>query len=97
MKTVRETETFKRQADKIWTEGERLEFITYLAANPTAGDVIPKAEGARKVRWTIKGSGKSGGVRVIYFTLDADMLCLVAIYKKSEKENMSPNDIREVL
>lgn len=97
MKTVRETETFKRQADKIWSEEERLEFISYLANNPTVGDVIPKAEGARKVRWTVKGSGKSGGVRVIYFTVDADMLCLVAIYKKADKENMRPNEIKEVL
>jgi len=97
MKTVRETETFKRQADKIWSEEERLEFISYLASNPIVGDVIPKAEGARKVRWTVKGSGKSGGVRVIYFTVDTDMLCLVAIYKKADIENMRPNEIKEVL
>ena len=50
-----------------------------------------------KIRWTIGNSGKSGGVRVIYFNLDADILCLVAIYKKAEKENMSPNDIKEVI
>ena len=48
MKTVLETETFKKQADKIWSESERLEFIVYLSANPGAGDVIPHADGARK-------------------------------------------------
>ena len=85
MNTVLETETFKKQADKIWSESERLEFIVYLSANPGAGDVIPHAEGARKIRWTVSGSGKHGGVRVIYFNLDADVICLVAIYKKTKK------------
>ena len=85
IKTVLETETFKKQAVKIWSESERLEFIVYLSANPGAGDVIPHAEGARKIRWTVSGSGKHGGVRVIYFNLDADVICLVAIYKKTKK------------
>jgi len=97
MNTVLETETFKKQADKIWSESERLEFIVYLSANPCAGDVIPHADGARKIRWTLGGSGKRGGVRVIYFNLDADVICLVAIYKKTEKENMKATEIREVL
>ena len=46
MKTVRETDTFKKQADKIWSEDERLEFVTYFAVNPDSGDVIPGADGA---------------------------------------------------
>lgn len=96
MKTVRETETFKKQADRIWTEEERLEFITFISANPDAGDVIPGAKGARKIRWSVGHHGKRGGVRVIYFNLDADILCLVAIYKKSDRENMLPNEIKEV-
>jgi hypothetical protein len=96
MKTIQETETFKKQADKIWTEDERLKFITYIAENPDVGDVIPNADGARKIRWTASNTGKRGGVRIIYFNLDADLLCLVAIYKKTEKENMKPKEIKEV-
>jgi len=46
MHTVIETPTFARQADKIWSESERLDFISWLARNPLAGDVIPDAEGA---------------------------------------------------
>ena len=96
MKTVQETETFKKQADKIWSEDERLDFITYIAEHPDSGDVIPGAEGARKIRWTVQGKGKRGGVRVIYFNVDVDLLCLVAIYKKAVKENMSAKQIKEV-
>jgi len=96
MKTVIETETFRRQADKIWSEEERLDFISFIAAHPEAGVVIPGAEGARKIRWSAGGRGKRGGVRVIYFTLDTDRLCLVAIYRKSNRENLPPNEIKEV-
>lgn len=63
LRTVIETPTFQRQAARLWTEDERLDFIQWLAAHPEAGDVIPGADGARKVRWTLPGSGKRGGVR----------------------------------
>ena len=96
MKTVYETETFKKQADKIWAEDERLAFVTYIADNPDAGDVIPNAEGARKIRWNLGGQGKRGGVRVIYFNVSEDLLCLVALYKKTEQSNMSAKKIKEV-
>jgi hypothetical protein len=59
-RTVIETPTFQKQAEKLWTEAERLAFIDWIAANPLAGDVIPGADGARKVRWSRTGTGKSG-------------------------------------
>ncbi len=98
MITVVETPTFKQNADKIWSEDERLDFIQWIALNPESGDVIPNAEGARKIRWSIKGTGKRGGVRVIYFNqLDDGFLYLVAIYKKSKQGNMTPNEIKKEL
>ncbi len=96
MKTVVETHTFRKQADKIWSEEERLDFIAWLAAHPDAGDLIPGGGGARKVRWTARGRGKRGGARVIYFYLDADRLCLVAVYTKADRSNMTPNEFTEV-
>lgn len=98
MRTVVETPTFQRQASKLWLEEERLEFIAWIASNPLAGDVIPGADGARKVRWSRAGSGKSGGVRVIYFNLtDAEVILLIAAYAKAELSNMTPADIRKVV
>lgn len=94
MKTVIETPTFTKQADRVWSESERLEFITYIASNPEAGDLIPGAEGARKIRWSIAGKGKRGGTRVIYFNIDDDRVCLVAIYSKSDRENITAKEIR---
>lgn len=95
MYTVVETRDFQKQAAKVWSAEERMEFVGWIAANPLAGDVIPGADGARKVRWTIAGKGKRGGVRVVYFHLGADgVLILVMVYAKSDRANVAPNDIR---
>jgi hypothetical protein len=98
MRTAIETPTFQRQADDYWTEDQRLDFLAWLAANPEAGDVIPGADGARKVRWTLPGIGKRGGARVIYFNHAEDGTVLLAMmYAKSDRENVSSGDIMRVL
>jgi len=95
MQTVIETPTFTKQVDKIWSEDERLSFIDYIVQNPMVGDVIPNTDGARKLRWTVKGTGKRGGVRVVYFNQDAEgVIYLVAIYQKSDKTNITGKEIK---
>lgn len=67
--TVAETALFMRQAEKVWSDAEREEFVSYIAANPKAGDVIPETGGVRKVRWNREGSGKRGGAKSSISTL----------------------------
>ena len=72
--------------------------MTWIARHPLAGDVIPGAEGARKVRWASGGKGKRGGVRVIYFNLsDQGVVYLITIYLKSERDNIQPDEIKRGL
>jgi hypothetical protein len=71
--TVAETLPFLRQAASLWHEDERNAFVDYIARNPEAGDIIPDSGGVRKVRWSRAGTGKRGGVRVIYFYHDDTM------------------------
>ena len=98
MRTVIETPTFQKQTEKLWTQGERLAFIDWIAANPLMGDVIPGADGARKIRWGRTGLGKSGGARVIYFNLTGqEVVLLVAVYAKTERANMLASDIKKVV
>ena len=98
MRTVMETPTFQKQSEKLWSEDERLEFIAWIAANAQAGDVIPGAEGARKVRWSRAGTGKPGGARVIYFNLtEEEAVLLVAVYAKAEQSNMTPSQIKKAV
>ena len=89
MYTFAETPTFIAESDKLWSENERLEFFTWLAANPEAGDVIPESGGCRKVRWSRAGTGKRGGVRVVYFTrLPAGEIWLLLVYAKAVRANI---------
>lgn len=64
LQTVAELPTFIKQAAALFSEDERLELISFLAANPLAGDEIPGAGGVRKIRFGAKGKGKRGGARV---------------------------------
>lgn len=89
MYTIIETEIFKRYAQSIWNDGERQEFITWLAANPLAGDVIPSSGGLRKVRWSRSGTDKRGGTRIIYYnTLPEGYIWLLIAYTKAKFDNL---------
>lgn len=95
--TVVETPLFVRQVAAVWDEDERLQFVSFIAANPEAGDVIPETGGVRKVRWSRAGSGKRGGVRVVYFYHDAKRpLYLLMAYAKARREDLSPSEKRRV-
>ncbi|WP_312933522.1 transcriptional regulator [Pseudomonas sp.] len=89
MYTIIETEIFKRHSDAIWRDEERHEFITWLALNPMAGDVIPGCAGLRKVRWSRGGMGKRGGTRVIYYNaLSEGLIWLLIVYIKAKFDNL---------
>jgi hypothetical protein len=94
MLTVIETPTFQKQAAAVWRAADREAFIDWIAEHPDAGDVIPGADGARKVRWDRPGMGKRGGARIIYFHLVGDeVVQLVMVYAKAERTNVSPKGI----
>ena len=97
MLTVIETPLFQRQWPLYWTEEERGSFAAYLAEHPDAGDVVPGSGGLRKVRWKRAGSGKSGGVRVIYFTrLTAGEVVLLTLYAKAKLDNLTGPQLKEI-
>ncbi len=90
MKIVR-TSSFERSLKKLGGSGADLERLeAQLAAEPTAGDVIVALKGARKVRFSMAGRGKSGGVRAIYvLVVKADTVYLLLAYSKTEQQDLS--------
>jgi hypothetical protein len=95
--TVAESALFVRQAVNLWAEDEHSAFVDFIAGTPDAGDLIPDTGGLRKVRWSRQGSGKRGGVRVIYFFHDVEMpLYLLMIYAKARQENFSSDEKRRI-
>jgi hypothetical protein len=94
MRTVVELESFIDLVEGRLLDDERFELVSFLALNPTAGDLIPGAGGARKLRWATSGRGKSGGARVItYYHCEGCPIFLLSIYLKSERENLSRAEI----
>ena len=97
MLTVIETPLFQKQWPHYWTEEERGAFAAYISVHPNAGDVVPESGGLRKVRWGRAGSGKSGGVRVIYFTRTAQgELVLLTLYAKAKTDNLTGPILKEI-
>ncbi len=97
MLTVIETPMFQRYAASVWGDDEREAFIDWIAQNPEAGDVIPGATPLRKVQWSRTGAGKRGGVRVIYYTTQADgTVSLLIVYPKSTTDNLSQAFLKEL-
>ena len=97
MLTVIETPLFQRQWPLYWTEDERGSLCAYIAEYPNAGDVVPESGGLRKVRWRREGSGKSGGVRVIYYTRKPEgELILLTLYAKTKTDNLTGSKLKEI-
>lgn len=75
--------------------------IDDLEANPHLGTDL--GGGLRKIRMRItsKGKGKSGGARVITFTvvvaIDEAEINLLYIYDKAERSTITPGEIEELL
>ncbi|MDP9896808.1 hypothetical protein J2W32_005942 [Variovorax boronicumulans] len=93
--TVVETPTFQGLWPNYWTEEERAEFAAHIAANPDEGDLIRESGGCRKVRWKRAGSGKSSGVRVIYFSRsEQGELVLLIIYAKAKHDSIKASTLK---
>lgn len=96
MHTVIESSIFETEKTRYWSEDEFHEFASWIACNANAGDVVPGSGGVRKIRWQAKGSGKRGGVRIIYFSGIQNCVHLMTIYGKNVKENMKANDLKKL-
>jgi hypothetical protein len=90
MVTFIESPLFTKQVHDYLTDNEYGAFQEYLAANPDMGDVVRGSGGVRMIRWNRRGTGKSGGVRVLYFArTEAGEIWLLLIYAKSAVDSIS--------
>ena len=86
-----ETDLFADTAAGVLDDEALRAVQTALLADPRAGDVVPGACGARKVRVaSVAGRGKSGGARVLYVYVEARArVFLLLAYPKSVADNVS--------
>jgi hypothetical protein len=91
------TRGYDRRAHKLFTAAERAAAELEIALAPTAWPVIRRTGGARKARAIRGARGKSGGARIIYYVvLRKGVLYLLDVYAKSEKEDLTDADTREI-
>ncbi len=64
---------------------------------PDAGDVIRGSGGVRELRWGLRGQGKRGGLRVVYYWRSKDeQILFLTVYRKTEAADLSQEAIREM-
>ncbi len=90
-----ETPIFTRQVAAAMDDDEYRLFQLHLVQHPDAGDTIRGSGGLRKTRWRLPGRGKRGGARIIYYWKTAhDQLCLLFLYPKSARSDLTPAQLR---
>ncbi|MGC1458382.1 MAG: type II toxin-antitoxin system RelE/ParE family toxin [Steroidobacteraceae bacterium] len=90
-----ETPVFEEDIQRLMPDETYAEFQQYLADHPDAGDVIQDTGGIRKVRWNLPGTGKRGGVRVIYYWRVAeDQILMLLAYKKAKQSDLTHSQKR---
>jgi mRNA-degrading endonuclease RelE of RelBE toxin-antitoxin system len=82
----------KRVTDLLDDEDYR-KLQAALIANPELGDLIRGTGGLRKARWSAKGRGKRGGVRVIYYWITQRyQVLMLLIYPKSARDDLTADE-----
>lgn len=87
----RELRIFTEAAAVLLSDFEFAKLQRDLMQNPFAGDVIRATGGARKLRVGLRGVGKRGGGRVVYYYQAGNVIHLLLLYRKSAQENLSPD------
>ncbi len=90
-----ETPVFTKLVTDLIPDDEYRKIQLALVLRPEAGKIIPASGGIRKIRWRIHGSGKRGGLRIIYYwDVPDDTIFMLLIYQKSKQEDLTPNQLK---
>lgn len=102
---VRTSERFDREIRQLAKRYRRIRIdiqpiIDQLEAGELPGDQIPGMDYTLfKVR--IKNSdvqkGKSGGYRIVYYVKTATNILLITLYSKSDKSDITADEVREII
>ena len=92
-----ETPRFARNAEEVLDDDALANLQLHICFLPETGKLVVGSGGIRKMRWTDGSRGKRGGLRVIYYyALTNGRVLLLDIYRKSEKADLSKDEIKEL-
>jgi hypothetical protein len=91
-----ETQVFTRQI-VAYPDSEYRELQNLLEKRPAAGKIIHGSAGCRKVRWAVRGKGKSSGARVIYYWRGAtSQIVFLYLYLKAEQRDLTNSQVKKL-
>jgi hypothetical protein len=98
MFTFIESSSFERICEAYLDDDEYAELQQFLLQNPEAGQLVRGSGGVRKLRWARPGSGKRGGLRVIYFVrYEPNEFWMLSMYAKSKHDNVPGHILKQLL
>lgn len=90
-----ETPVFTRVVTELLTDEEYHSLQLALLFQPRAGRVIRGSGGLRKLRWSKRGQGKRGGIRVIYFWEESSAaFYMLYAFPKNKQEDLTAAQLR---
>lgn len=97
MLTFIETSLFTSLVQQYLSDEEYANLQRMLLTTPDAGDVIPGSGGVRKLRWSVAGRGKRGGIRVIYYLKSRQgQIWMLTLYAKNVTDNIPSHILRKI-
>ncbi len=88
---------FTRLVQEYLSDDEYSELQQVLLSDPEAGAVIRGSGGVRKLRWSVAGRGKRGGIRVIYFLRTKQgQIWMLTLYAKNVAESIPADVLKQI-
>jgi hypothetical protein len=92
-----ETTVFTKLIQELMSDDDYKDLQEALVNRPDLGDVIKGSGGIRKVRWKLEGTGKSGGVRVIYYwVVNDEHIRMLYVYPKGKQANLTKAQLAQL-
>ena len=93
-----ETPTFTRLVQALLPDEQYHKLQVSMMESPTSGDMIKGSGGIRKLRYALPNTGKSGGVRVIYYNrLENGKIFMLLVYAKAKTENIPAHILKDLV
>lgn len=89
-----ETPVFTKEIQKHLSDNDLRRLQTILLLRPESGAIIRRSGGLRKIRWAKSGSGKRGGLRIIYYYDPFDTIYLIYSYSKKDKDDLTNDQVK---
>ena len=90
-----ETPVFTKRVKDLLQDDEYRTLQVALLLRPEQGPLIKGGGGLRKIRWAPRGTGKRGGVRVIYYWRPGEQVFyMLFAYSKTAQEDLTLDQLR---